>query len=186
MAEQGLFDRDAILAALSDLAGALAEGELARGQVAVELIVVGGAYLALRDLRSGTDDIDTVTRLSRDLTEVIAALAGRHDLAPDWLNDHAAPYKPQGLTIDHCELVFEQGPLRVYLPPDAAIFVMKLSAARSDPTEHDREDMIALWARCGFGSTAEAVQHYFDAYPAEIEDPHLEEYVADIARAAGA
>jgi hypothetical protein len=146
--------------------------------------VVGGAYLALRELRVSTDDIDTVTRLSKELTEVIEELTDRQDLAPDWLNDHASPYKPRGLTIEQCELVFEQKPLRVYLPPEATIFLMKLAAARSDPTEQDRKDMIVLWPRCRFRSPADVVQRFFDAYPAEVEDPYLEKYVAEIAQVA--
>ncbi len=185
MTEPGLLDREGIFAALTDLAAALAEGDFARVHASVELIVVGGAYMAIRELRVGTDDVDTVTRLSKELTNVIADLAGRFDLAPDWLNDHAAPFKPQGLTLEQCELVFEREPLRVYLPPPAAIFVMKLSASRADPTEHDREDMIALWPRCGFDSPAAAVARFRSAYPAELEDPYLEEYVAGIERAAG-
>jgi hypothetical protein len=185
MAEPGLFDHDEILAALNDLAGALTEEDFAQPGASVDLIVVGGAYLALRELRVSTDDIDTVTRLGKELTQVIEEVAGRHGLARDWLNDHAAPYKPDGLTIEQCELVFDRKPLRVYLPPEATIFLMKLAAARNDPTEQDRSDMIALWPRCGFQSPAEAVQRFFDAYPVEVEDPYLEKYVAEIARIAG-
>jgi hypothetical protein len=184
MREVGLFDREAILAALGELADALAAGQFEQAKASIDLIVVGGAYLALEEIRVGTDDIDTVTRLDRKLTELIAKLATRHDLAPDWLNDHAAPFKPQGLTVKECELVFEKGPLRVFLPPPSAIFMMKLSAARADPTEHDRSDMIELWPRCGFATPADAVQAFLSAYPAALEDAYLEGYVAEIARLA--
>ena len=53
-----LFDGKATLAALLSLAGLLA----ARAVGHQTLIIVGGSYLALNDLRESTRDIDSVTR----------------------------------------------------------------------------------------------------------------------------
>jgi hypothetical protein len=51
------------------------------------VIVVGGALLALHGLRDSTRDVDSVQRLDEQLAAAVARVAGRHDLAPKWLND---------------------------------------------------------------------------------------------------
>lgn len=54
-----LFDRETVLDCLQTLAGLLAE----RGVPHQSIILIGGSYLALQDLRESTRDVDTVTHL---------------------------------------------------------------------------------------------------------------------------
>jgi transcriptional regulator with XRE-family HTH domain len=109
--------------------------ELANRGLSACLIVVGGSYLALHDLRESTVDVDTVTRLEADIMAVIEAIAHRHDLRADWLNDSAAPFSPAGLRIEDCRILYECEQLTVLGPPAGQVFLMKLLAGRAP--DHD-------------------------------------------------
>jgi hypothetical protein len=167
----GVLGKSEILDYLSEVADELAD----RGRSA-RLVVVGGSYLALHDLRESTMDVDTITRLEAELTAVIATVADRHDLRADWLNDNAAAFSPIGLRIEDCQLLFEHEYLTVLGPPAAQIFLMKLLAGRAP----DHDDMVALWASCDFASAQAAVDAYYLAYPFEELDPYLVDYVQQI------
>jgi hypothetical protein len=54
---------------------------------------------------------------------------------------------------------------------------MKLLAGRTP----DHDDMIVLWPRCGFPSAKAAVDAYYAGYPFEEHDPHLVDYVQQVA-----
>jgi hypothetical protein len=75
--------------------------------------------------------------------------------------------------LDLARLLVLGAPLR-------QVFVMKLFAARGRARDYD--DLVALWPACGFESAEQAVELYRSAYPHETEDPHLVEYVRDLAR----
>ena len=70
------------------------------------LIVVGGALLAMHDLRDTTRDIDSISPLEQELREAIAQVAERHGLRIDWLNDRARGFTPAtfrvGITPGQC------------------------------------------------------------------------------------
>ena len=168
----GILGKSEILDYLSEVAD-----ELASRGLSARLIVVGGSYLALHDLRESTMDVDTVTRLEAEITAVIQTIADRHELRADWLNDHAAPFSPAGLRLEHCQVLYEGNQLTVLGPPASQIFLMKLLAGRAP----DHDDMIALWPLCDFESAQTAVDAYHLAYPFEEPDPHLVGYVQQIA-----
>jgi len=131
--------------------------ELASQGLTGTLVVVGGSYMALHDLRDSTADVDSVTRLSDEIKAVITTIATRHGLRPDWLNDNAAMFSPAGLNEDDCDVLFQHTNLTILGPPASQVFLMKLSASRAP----DHDDMIALWPYCTFGEAAAAVDAYY-------------------------
>jgi hypothetical protein len=146
------------------------------------IVVVGGSLLALLGFREGTDDVDSVKRLTVSLQEAVAEVARRHDLAPKWLNDAAVGFYPQTLNEDECTVELDHPRLRVLGVPLRDIFVMKLFASRAV----DLEDLSAIWPECGFASPEEAVERYFAAYPHLERDEYLVDDVRVIAARAAA
>lgn len=171
-----LFDRALLLKGLASLDRVLGTHNAPHQ----DLILVGGSYLALTDLREATRDVDTVSRLGNLMRAAIDEVAQKLGFPPNWLNDHAATFIPRGLTDEHCSTVFEGKVLTVRIPSADWIFLMKLYAARAV----DRPDMIRLWPHTGFESAAEAVERYWDAYPHAPEDEFLENFIAGIASSA--
>ena len=162
---------------LSDLAR-----ELEPKEPKHEIVLVGGALLALHDLRQTTHDMDSITLLSAQLHEAIIAVANRHNLRPDWLNDRAKSFTPATLSHDQCELIFESPSLNVFGAPFHQIFVMKLY--RNDA--QDFEDMVTLWPLCSFDSPLEAVDAFIAAYPHAPRDEYLSSLITKIAEASNA
>lgn len=171
-----LFDREMLLAALAKLDQALEAREVEHQ----ELIVVGGSYLALADLRQSTRDVDTITRLIASVRAAIDEVGADVGFPPGWLNDRAAGFAPSGLGVEHCSPAFEGLALTVLVPSADWIFLMKLYSARTI----DRPDMIKLWPLARFESAAAAVERYWDAYPHAPTDDFLKSFVASIADAA--
>ncbi len=143
------------------------------------IVVVGGSLLAFHGLRQTTLDVDTVGRIDQELREAVEQVAHVHDLPPAWLNDSAAAFRPQTFLDDDCEILLDLPRLLVLSAPLRQVFVMKLFAARGRTRDYD--DLVALWPPCGFDSAEQAVELYRAAYPHEAEDPHLVEYVRDLA-----
>lgn len=166
-----MLGKSEILAYLGEVAD-----ELAIRRLSVSLVVVGGSYLALHDLRESTMDVDSITRLEDELAAVIRLIADRHDLRRDWLNDSAAPFAPSGLRVEDCEVLFQHEHLTVSGPPPGQVFLMKLLAGRAP----DHDDMVALWGLCDFASAQAAVDAYYLAYPFEEPDSYLVDYVQQI------
>ncbi len=155
--------------------GEVAE-ELSRNGYTAQAIVVtvGGSFMALHNLRASTRDVDSIVGLDEPLKSAVAVVAERHGLRPDWLNDNARPFKPQGLTIDDCEVLYEQPTLVVLGPQASWVFLMKLYASRGGD---DELDMLKLWPLTDFADAADVVRRFYDAYPLEKPDEHLEDHV---------
>jgi hypothetical protein len=171
---EALFDKPTILLALGAVASRLEE----QGAEPGVLIIVGGSFMALHDLREATRDIDTVTRITAAIRDALNAVAAEHGFEADWLNDRATMHVPQGLIEEACDVLLDHPRLRVLGPPADYVFVMKLYAARG---EVDHDDMVRLWPRCTFTNPAEAVALYWEAYPHAPEDDGLVGYVEQIA-----
>jgi len=85
-----LLDREQILR----LFGELSE-ELTRRGTRGEIFLVGGAAMALAyDARRATRDIDAVFQPKDEVYSAAAAVAARHDLPDDWLNDGVKGFLP--------------------------------------------------------------------------------------------
>ena len=147
------------------------------------LIVVGGSLLAWHGLRVATEDVDSSVRIDADIKAAVRAVAERHDLAADWLNDHSAAWHPQTLRPEDCDLLIGHPRLRLLGAPLAAVFLMKLN--RSQP--QDMTDMIAMWPGVAgtFPTARSVVDAYAAAFPFEEHDEYLGRQVIDIAERAG-
>lgn len=173
-----LLSREEILGYLADLAAVLEE----RGASPVSLVLVGGSYLALRELREATRDIDSATRLSDELRDAALVVAKRHGLNVGWLNDRARSFLPADFDQSCCSVLVEYPQLVALGPPPDDILMMKAYAAR----EADLQDMVRLWPFCSFTSSDEAARRFSLAYPHAPDDPYLSTFFEDIARRAEA
>jgi hypothetical protein len=156
--------------------GEVAE-ELAARRLTCHIVVAGGSYLALHDLRESTADVDSLTKLSDGVRDAVRSVGERHGLRADWLNDSAMTFAPAGLDLDDCELLYEHSNLTVLGPSPDQMFLMKLLASRAP----DHDDMWVLWARGTFSDAQGAVDAFYAAYPFEEADPYLVDYVQQIA-----
>ena len=138
--------------------------------------VVGGASLAWHGLRDATRDVDKATLLDRELTEAVARVAERHDLAPKWLNDAAAAFFPATFEPDECESLLDSRTFRVLGAPFDQVFLMKLNASRAV----DTDDLEALWPHCSFRSPEAAAEAFYDGYPLEHRDEFLADHIRSI------
>lgn len=162
---------------LHDLANELEKREAPT----VEIVVVGGSCLALRDLRASTRDVDSATALNEVLRDAAAVVAQHHGLRADWLNDHARPFLPADFERSRCSVLAEHPRLIVLGPPPDDVLMMKAYAGR----ESDVADMARLWPLCSFTTPAAAARRFAQAYPHAPDDPHLATYFATIARRSG-
>lgn len=144
------------------------------------LVLVGGALLAVHGLRESTRDVDSVRRLDDELTQAVAIVAERHNLAPRWLNSSAAAFLPHTFDETECEVILSHRRLRVLGAPFAQVFIMKLYAARAQ----DHDDMIQLWPLTGFETPEQAENMFWIAYPHAPEDEYLITFIRDIAHGA--
>lgn len=178
MTPSGMFTGERIRLLVGEVAELLDPG---RPQATV--IIVGGSLLAWRGLRLATEDVDSSVRIDADVKAAVRIVAERHQLAVDWLNDHAAPWHPQTLKPEDCDVFIDHPRLRVLGAPLSSLFLMKLN--RSQP--QDITDMIALWPHVAdVFSTARAVAAaFYAAFPIEEPDEFLGAQVVDVARRAG-
>ena len=147
---------------------------------AAHVVMVGGAWMLWHSRRLSTRDIDSARKLPSGVAESVKAIAERHDLSEQWLNDSAAAFWPTTAPYDDCEIVYQQPALEVRVPDPEVIFVMKLY--RADP--QDREDLVSLWPLCDFTDPEAAARAFQDAYPHSPEDEFLPDYIAQVAREA--
>jgi hypothetical protein len=164
-----LLDAEAIRALLVEVAEEL-DGEQ------IQVVVVGGALLALHGLRQATRDVDTVRAVGARLEAAVARVAVRHQLAPKWLNDRSRPFLPATFDIDDCEVLLDDPRLHVLGAPLDQVFLMKVHAGRAA----DAADLEVLWPRCSFGTPDTAAGAYRAAYPHEEPDPHMADWIASV------
>ncbi len=153
---------------------------LVKGCTSVRVLIVGGAYMLLTiGNRSTTQDIDVFPlnfidsshpdKKTRTILSAINAVAKRHGLKRDWLNDAAF-----GI-LGGTQPPFEQltrwrvyGALEIYLPPAEFIFAVKVFGYR----DRDFNDVQAL-IRALNVRTREQAQAIIDRY---IERKAQQEY----------
>ena len=178
MTTRGLFSGKQIRELVAEVAEHLSP---AKPQSTV--LIVGGSLLAWHELRLGTEDVDSSIRLDAELKAAVQIVAERHQLAADWLNDHAAPWHPQTLRLEDCDVLVSHPRLRVLGAPLSAVFLMKLN--RSQP--QDVVDMITLWPLIAetFPTARVVTDAFYSAFPLEEPDEHLGAQVVDLARRAG-
>lgn len=149
--------------------------ELERRGLVRTVIVVGGAYVAYRGIRSSTTDVDTLYELDDVLRDVVAAVGERHGLEQDWLNDRAQPWRPVTFDPATCNPLLDAGGLQVLAPPPDVVVLMKISVGGRTP--NDALDLRALWPATRFTYPDEAVAAFYAAYPHEEPDPYLADWI---------
>ena len=164
----------------SDIQAYLSEvgEELAIRGLSRSVAIVGGAYVASRGVRSSTTDVDTIDELDSDFKDVIAAIAERHGLESDWLNDRARPWRPATFEKDLCQAILRVGGLVVLAPHPDTIVLMKIAAGGRTP--NDARDLKALWSASNFTEPAHAAEAFYAAYPHEEIDPHLAAWIRSV------
>lgn len=141
-----------------------------------KVIVVGGALLAHYGIREATRDVDSACQFGEELQSAATEVALRHDLAPDWLNARAAPFRPVTLIESDCDVILERGRLLVLAAPVDQVFLMKLNSSRTT----DQADLILAWPHTRFRTAEEVVAAYWEAFPEAPDDAHLVGYVEGI------
>ncbi|MEI2818309.1 MAG: hypothetical protein V9E99_17915 [Microthrixaceae bacterium] len=169
MSDNRALDGETLLAYVQEVAREL-PGDAPRQR----LVIVGGALLAWLGLREATRDIDSTSLIDDVLPAAVETVAARHDLAPRWINDSAAPFVPHGFDPDRGEVIWADDRLEVIGAPVDQVFLMKVHAARAS----DLPDIRVLWPRSGFATPDEAAAAYSDAYPLETHDPHVANWIA--------
>src|SRR5258707_10307925 len=128
-----MFDRDAALRTLEELASVLAS----RG-VDAHIFVVGGAAMALAfDARRMTRDIDAVFEPKTAVYSAAREVADRLALPDDWLNDAVKGFVPG--TDPEALPIFERPGLSVSAASARFLVAMKLRAARVEQDASDIE-----------------------------------------------
>jgi len=145
----GALGREDLLALLQELADELA----ARGASAT-LFVVGGAAMSIAfDARRSTHDIDAAFEPSREVRAAAAAVAARHSLDEDWLNDGTKGFMPG--TDPGASLALDTPSLRVGLASAEYLLAMKIQAAR---VEQDFDDIRTLYDVLGLTTVEEGIE----------------------------
>ena len=157
--------------------------ELESGRAQTSVVLVGGSLLAWHGLRYATEDVDSSLLLDEELRGAVRRVAERHQLTIDWLNDHAAPWHPESLQHEDCDVLLNHPRLLVLGAPLVAVFLMKLN--RSEP--QDVLDMITIWpfVAAVWPTARDVTDAFYAAYPLGKHDPYLGGQVIDIAQRAG-
>ena len=158
---------------LLDLFGEL--DELLGGAVVHELLVVGGAALALRWEGRLSDDVDVVdVPIPAELHAAIRAVADRHGLQAGWLNDNAAAFAPN-MQAD-ATVVYRGDRLVVRAAGADYLLAMKLRASRPE----DLRDAVRLATETGRTTRESLYELIHDGYWRGTVIADLEAFVAEV------
>jgi len=148
--------------------------------VSAQLFVVGGAAITLAyDRGRSTRDIDALFVPASEVRKVAEALAARHGLEPDWLNDAVKGFLPGA--DPNPTTVFESASLLVQIPSARYLLAMKILASRDD---RDLEDAATLVNFLGYTTADEALDALTSWYPvAQLLPRHryLAQIITDLA-----
>ncbi len=172
MASPGL-GRESITSLLQEL-----NDELGLRGAKADLFLVGGAALALvYDATRSTRDLDAVFLPTDVVRAAASALAERHGLSADWLNDAVKGFLP-GPDLAATRY-FEADHLTVDVASAEYLLAMKLFAAR---VEADAEDIVFLYRTLGYTTVDEGldlVQSVYRGRPIDAKVQFLLEEIVD-------
>ena len=137
------------------------------------VVVVGGALLAYYQIRDTTTDVDSARLIDSDLAAAVREVAERHALDKDWLNPRGFPHRPLTLDENECEVMLEQGRLKVLAAPVDQVFLMKLDSDRT----RDQMDLVLAWPATSFESAEEVLDAFREAYPPGLPEDEYEYYI---------
>ena len=139
-----------------------------------EIAVIGGAAVSFRNPDRLSDDVDVVSEgMPQELRAAAAAVAARHGLRPDWINDAAKVGLPR---LDpQLETVYCGERLTVHAAGPRYLLATKLLAGRAV----DLDDAVALAIDAGITTAAAMLDLLADAYPPAMLTPRIQ-YTAEI------
>jgi hypothetical protein len=138
------------------------------GQEPLNLYVIGGSALFLRELRSRiTVDIDSLVmgKHSERFWQFAHDFGVTHSLPKNWINENAKIFLPPlfDFSVDW-DVVFEQENFRVHVAPTDLLLAMKL---RSNRGLREEQDIFALSEECGVRDVEEAEDLLKKYYPGD-------------------
>lgn len=147
--------RDDIRALFDEL-----NSELDRAGERADIFLVGGAAIALAyDARRATRDLDAAFRPTTVVRDAARAVAARHDLAEDWLNDAVRGFLPG--PDPGAQRYYAGSALNVDVASARYLLAMKLFASR---VETDADDIAFLYRQVGFTTVAQGLDLVSAAY----------------------
>jgi hypothetical protein len=141
-----------------------------------EVGLVGGAVMCLVfNARQSTKDIDAIFEPTKIIRGLVAEIATRHHLPPDWLNDAA-----KGFVQGQFErvAVFNFSNLRIWAPEPKYMLAMKCISARWDT--HDQDDIVFLLKHLKLVQPKEVFEIIQRYYPKEIIPPKTQFAIEEI------
>jgi hypothetical protein len=134
-------DAETLHALLRDLSS-----ELAREKESAQVFIVGGAAMILaHSADRATHDVDGVFYPTGAVRRAAAAVAERHELPSDWLNDAAKGFLP---SMDDAPVpILKTDHLDVQAGSTDYLLATKLFSSR---LERDTDDAVTLWREAGY------------------------------------
>jgi hypothetical protein len=134
--------------------------ELAARGARADLFLVGGAAIAVAyDSARATRDLDAVFLPTDVVRQAALAVAERHGLAKDWLNDAVKGFLP-GPDPD-AQRYYVSDSLTVDVASARYLLAMKLFSSR---VENDADDIMFLYRQLGFTTVEEGIALVESAY----------------------
>lgn len=130
----------------------------------VDVVICGGAALALRWDGRATTDVDALGKFPTQFVGAMNIVGSRHGLKPDWFNYAASVFRPEGLRT---ETVYEGENLHVQAVTRPYLLAMKAYAARLK----DVDDIERLMAELGVTSS-QLLPLINQAYDQETVEAH--------------
>jgi hypothetical protein len=150
--------------------------ELGRRGVMGEVGICGGAVMCLVfNARESTKDVDAIFQPTREIREAAIAVASRHRVPEDWLNDAARGYflstppVVEVINLDH---------LRVWAPAPPYMLAMKCVSARFD--SHDADDVKYLIDFLELETAEQVFSIIQEYYPRKVIPPKTQFFIEEI------
>jgi len=143
----------------------------------IELLIIGGAAMALAHGDRATLDIDVISDyLPTAYRQAAEDISHTHQIRRDWLNDAGKGFAPTMNSEPH-EVVFAGERLVVMTPPATYLLATKLRAAR----EQDVPDVLRLMRLSGRTSERELLDLLEVAYPSARLTPRMHYFAMHVA-----
>lgn len=154
------FDRDAIIAALTELAD-----ELVRSGTQIQIRVVGGAAISVAfDRETTTTDVDAMYGANPDVEKAARTIAYRNGWPENWLNDNVKQFASHFDTADDWINLDVRDGVAIRVAGARLLLAMKLFAARG---RRDSQDIDRLLDACAIKDVDGAIAVFDRYYPEE-------------------
>lgn len=158
VSERTRLDTERIAALLAELASRLDS----RG-VAVDIVVVGGAAMALsvRPHREATVDIDVFANITEQVERVIDEIAREEELPADWLNAKALQFMSPVASHSDLSIQEQVGMVTIRLLDSASLLAMKLRAGRIGKDFDDIKSLVELLELTSLDEAQSVLDDYY-------------------------